>query len=157
MIETAYTRGELIKQGDFVFKIGDHLVCETGFLTMLGFDKAPKPRMWQAVKKRVRDGITESDGDISDKTSLRRMQYHARQYILSFIKRECDLLPDKLVAVVPYVYIKTFWSDYDYACRKLLNTGMVETGQIASYPTFKRAFLQLKSKYINTIYSIILA
>jgi hypothetical protein len=148
MLEAAFTRGELIKQGDFAFKIGDQLVCENGFLTMLGFDKNPKPRMWLAVKKRVRDGVSEGDSDVSEKISLRRMQYHARQYILSFIKRECDLLPDKLVAVVPYVYIKTFWSDYDYACRKLLNTGMVESGQVASYHTFKRALLQLKSKYV---------
>jgi hypothetical protein len=144
ILDAAFAKGQLHKTDTFIFQIDGKVVCENGFVAMLGFNYKDKPRMWKEVRSRVEMGKPESTTEISPKIRVRGQRAHARSYIIRFVKRECDKLPHKEVAIVPYVHIKTFWMDYDFAFKKLLITGKVGGGQIAAYKTFKRAFKELK-------------
>ena len=148
LLDTAHLKGEVFRPRSFVFQISSFIVCENGFITMLGFNANDKPRMWREIKKRVLEGKLETTAETRLSLHINGMRLHARTFILAFIKRECDQLPNKLVAIVPYVYIRAFWADYEYACRLVLTSGKIGGAQIASYDTFKRAFLELKGKYL---------
>jgi hypothetical protein len=151
LLETAFAKGELLRSGSFIYQIEKNTVCENGFVVMLGFSSNDKPRMWREVKQRIQKGIFESSTELAENVRCQGQRLHARNFIIAFIARECDKLPNKTVSIVPYVYVKTFWADYDYTYRSLLNTGQVGCGQIASYQTFKRAFKELKGMNIRIL------
>jgi hypothetical protein len=133
------------KQSNFFFSIGKHAVCESGLMTMLGFTKE-RPRMWREVKARVQNGMNEPASVAAEKTIFQSMRYHARMFMLTFIDRECDKLPDRNCSVVPYTTVSQFYADYEFLYRTQLNSGKVDTEQVASYDTFKRAFDDLAAE-----------
>ena len=157
-MEEAKAKADIINQTTnprvphaFLFQVGIFLLCESGFLTLLGFVK-DRPRLWREVKSRVSNDVRETEAAEEIRSRPSKTRNHATMYILNFISRECDKMPFSDVAVVPYTTLKQFFRDYDFIYQKLLLLGQVESDQIVSYDTFKRAFYELKGKYTSQYY-----
>lgn len=135
-----------ITSDDFIFRIDKFIVCEKGYLYMLGFTNGV-PQLWKTVKNRVKQGIDEIDAFTTKQIKLTPMREHARLYILKFIDNECDKRPDSSYAIVPYTSVKQFYIDYAYLYN-LLTNGVVDTQQIAGEKTFCRAFTELHNEKV---------
>jgi hypothetical protein len=146
LLDEASVKGQVMGK-PFVFQIEKTTVCERGFITMLGFNADSKPKMWHDVKSRVEKGIMETVKEEEISKWLNFQRQRCRTYIISFVQRECEPLPHRQVSIVPYVYVKDFWRDYEFGGRAMIRSGQIECSDIASYDTFKRAFLELKRKH----------